>query len=91
MALITYTAILQIAGAESVCISFIHYAFLFTSGLRQTTSTLATFILAMVLNPQVLHKAQAELDEVVGHSRLPDEKDRPHLPYVSAIVKEVLR
>jgi cytochrome P450 len=57
----------------------------------QTTSTLATFILAMVLNPQVLHKAQAELDEVVGYSRLPDEKDRPHLPYVSAIVKEVLR
>ena len=83
---------LPIAGAESVCISFIHYAFLsFNRSTPQTTSTLATFVLAMVLNPQALHKAQAELDEVVGHSRLPDAKDRPQLPYVSAIVKEVLR
>ncbi|KAJ2919362.1 hypothetical protein MD484_g1050, partial [Candolleomyces efflorescens] len=63
----------------------------YAASAESTTSTLTTFILAMVLNPQALHKAQAELDEVVGHSRLPDEKDRPHLPYVGAIVKEVLR
>ncbi|KAF5963181.1 oxidoreductase [Fusarium bulbicola] len=36
-------------------------------------------------------KAQEEIDGVIGNERLPDCLDRPSLPYVNAIVKEVLR
>ena len=35
-------------------------------------------------------KAQAELDRVVS-GRLPDFDDMPDLPYLSALIKEVLR
>lgn len=45
----------------------------------------------MVLHPNVQARAQAELDSVIGPGRLPDYNDRPLLPYINAIVKEVLR
>ena len=50
-----------------------------------------TFILAMTLYPEVQRKAQAEIDRVVGNSRLPDYSDQDELPYVDAVLKEVLR
>jgi len=45
----------------------------------------------MALYPGVQRRAQAELDTVTGGSRLPTYEDRPNLPYINAIVKEVLR
>ena len=45
----------------------------------------------MVLNPEVQKKAQAELDRVVGRSRLPDIDEQADLPYIEAIVRETLR
>ena len=45
----------------------------------------------MSLHPNVQRRAQAELDAVVGPARLPDFGDRPALPYVNAIIREVLR
>ena len=53
-------------------------------------SAIHTFFLAMVCFPQVQKKAQAEIDRVV-FGRLPDFGDMDELPYLSAIVKEVLR
>jgi len=41
--------------------------------------------------PQVLRKAQAEVDKVVGGSRLPDFDDRPSMPYVEAMLLETMR
>jgi cytochrome P450 len=38
-----------------------------------------------------MEKARAELDTVVGPSRLPSFHDRPHLPYVDAVLSETLR
>jgi len=52
---------------------------------------LQTFFLAMVLNPGVMKKAQDELDRVVGKGRLPDFSDWDSLPYIDAIMKEVIR
>ena len=57
----------------------------------QTFSSLQTFFLALSLNPDVLRKAQAQLDAVVGPGRLPEYADRGNLPYITAIVKECLR
>lgn len=45
----------------------------------------------MILHPEVLKKAQAEIDAVVGPNRLPTFDDRPLLPYIEAVQKEVLR
>ena len=50
-----------------------------------------TFFLAMTLNPGVVEKAQEELDRVVGKDRLPEFSDRDDLPYINAVVKELLR
>ncbi|EDR06195.1 uncharacterized protein LACBIDRAFT_236602, partial [Laccaria bicolor S238N-H82] len=56
-----------------------------------TVSMLSSFILAIVTHPEVQVKGQREIDSVVGQQRLPDFNDRPFLPYITAIVKEVLR
>ena len=45
----------------------------------------------MMLNPSAQEMAQAEIDKVVGSQRLPTMDDRPNLPYVNALLKEVLR
>lgn len=45
----------------------------------------------MVLHPDVQSKAQAELDAVVGGERLPNHSDKPNLPYLMAVLTEVLR
>ncbi len=54
-------------------------------------SSMACFFLAITLSPSVQRKAQAEIDSVVGTDRLPNSADRKNLPYIDAIVKEVLR
>lgn len=48
-------------------------------------------MLAMTLYPDVVRRAQAYIDPVVGHERMPTFGDRSKLPYIDAIVKEVLR
>ena len=44
----------------------------------------------MLLFPEVQKKAQDELDAVL-QGQLPEFRDEPNLPYISAIVKELLR
>lgn len=50
-----------------------------------------TLILAMAAHPEAQRKAQHEIDSVVGLHRLPDFSDKESLPYVNAMLKEVLR
>ncbi|KAJ7230253.1 cytochrome P450 [Mycena pura] len=64
---------------------------MYAAGADTTVSALGTFVLAMLANPEAQAKAQAELDAVIGPGNLPDFADEASLPYVSAIVKEVLR
>ena len=45
----------------------------------------------MILNPKAMKKAQEELDRVVGKGELPDFSHKGDLPYIDALVKEVLR
>ncbi|KAI0700095.1 cytochrome P450 [Cytidiella melzeri] len=64
---------------------------LITTGTETTSTTLLYFFLAMVAYPDVLRKAQAELDAVVGRGRAPTFNDMADLPYIKAMVKETLR
>jgi cytochrome P450 len=48
-------------------------------------------MLAMLLHPEVQAKARAEVDAIVGRDRLPSFEDRSSLPYVEAVLMEVLR
>ncbi|TCD70336.1 hypothetical protein EIP91_003965 [Steccherinum ochraceum] len=61
------------------------------AGTDTTTSSAEFFLLAMAMYPEVQRKAHAELDRVVGSTRLPDSDDLPQLPYLRAIFLEVLR
>ena len=45
----------------------------------------------MIVFPDVQRRAQAELDANVGRDRLPVFADAVHLPYVQAIIREILR
>jgi cytochrome P450 len=45
----------------------------------------------MIHNPDVQAKAQAEIDAVIGRDRIPDLTDRASLPYIQALISEVLR
>lgn len=45
----------------------------------------------MVLHPDAQGRAQREIDSVVGTGRFPDFGDEKSLPYVSAVVEEVMR
>ncbi|KAG5807837.1 hypothetical protein H9Q74_007535 [Fusarium xylarioides] len=66
-------------------------ASLYAAGADTTVSAITTFFLAMTLFPEVQKKSQCEIDEVIGSERLPSLSDRQNLPYVNALVKEVLR
>ena len=62
-----------------------------SAGEDTTATTLSWWMLAMIAFPEVQHRAQAEIDTVVGRDRLPTFADAPRLPYVCAIIKEILR
>ncbi|THU75616.1 cytochrome P450, partial [Dendrothele bispora CBS 962.96] len=64
---------------------------LYAAGQETSTNALHWFLFSMLLFPQVQRRAQEELDRVVGRSRLPSFADAKHLPYVQAIVNEILR
>lgn len=64
---------------------------LYGAATDTTVHTLTAFTLAMILFPQVQRRAQEEIDTVVGKERLPTFEDRDRLPYVNALVKEVMR
>ncbi|KAJ8625567.1 hypothetical protein MRB53_034097 [Persea americana] len=61
------------------------------SATDTTATTLAGALSAVLNNPQVLKKAQDELDTHVGRNRHVDESDIKSLTYLQAITKETLR
>ncbi|KJA13410.1 hypothetical protein HYPSUDRAFT_220871 [Hypholoma sublateritium FD-334 SS-4] len=60
-------------------------------GLDTSSSATLSFMMAMIMYPEVQKKAQAELDAVIGTERLPRISDRAHLPYTRSVVAELLR
>ncbi|KAI0278789.1 CyP450 monooxygenase [Russula aff. rugulosa BPL654] len=64
---------------------------MYSAGSDTTVSSMYSLFLALVLFPHVQRRAQAELDLVIGRDRLPTFDDRPRLPYIEALCKELLR
>ncbi|KAF5817584.1 putative oxidoreductase [Helianthus annuus] len=57
-----------------------------------TSAGTMEWVMSLLLNhPQVLKKAQNEIDTVIGNNRLVDESDIPNLPYLRCIINETLR
>lgn len=64
---------------------------IFTAGSDTTATTIEWAMTELIRNPENMKRVQAELDEVVGRERLVEESDAERLPYLRAVVKEVLR
>ncbi|RXW13084.1 hypothetical protein EST38_g12770 [Candolleomyces aberdarensis] len=63
----------------------------YAAGADTTVSSAAALFLVLATHPDVQKKAQAEIDSVVGGSRLPLMSDRENLPYLCAVIKELGR
>ncbi|GJE90601.1 cytochrome P450 [Phanerochaete sordida] len=66
-------------------------ASMYAAGAESTAGTTNVFLIAMALHPEAQAKAHEEIDKVVGTIRLPRLSDRDELPYINALVKEVMR
>ncbi|ESK85381.1 cytochrome p450 [Moniliophthora roreri MCA 2997] len=66
-------------------------AALYIAGYHTSLTTIEWLIIAMLAFPDVQRKVQAEIDAVIGQSRIPTLADMENLPYMRAVVKEVLR
>lgn len=64
---------------------------LMEGGSDTASSMLLAFIHAMIKWENVQKKAQQEIDSVIGEDRSPLWSDYSNVPYVSMIIKEVMR
>ncbi|OJI96603.1 hypothetical protein ASPVEDRAFT_78369 [Aspergillus versicolor CBS 583.65] len=64
---------------------------LMEAGSDTTSSTLLSFLLAVLENPDALKRAQEDVDRVVGLERSPTMQDLEDLSYIEACMHETLR
>ncbi|KAI9439721.1 cytochrome P450 [Lactarius indigo] len=64
---------------------------IYAGSIDTTTAAVQSFVLAMVLYPEVQKRAQEEIDSVLGHGHLPEFGDQDALPYLKAVLYELLR
>ncbi|KAJ7828101.1 cytochrome P450 [Mycena leptocephala] len=63
---------------------------MYIGGADTSVSSFGTFIPAMLANPKAQRKAQADIDCVTGGKFLSGFDDNGRLPYITAIVQEIL-
>ncbi|KAK9169998.1 hypothetical protein Syun_002138 [Stephania yunnanensis] len=61
------------------------------AGVDSMANTMVWVLALLLDNPEMLAKAQIELDTNVGKDRLVEESDIPNLKYLQALLKETLR
>ncbi|XP_022940352.1 cytochrome P450 81D1-like isoform X1 [Cucurbita moschata] len=64
---------------------------LLAAGTETSMNTMEWALSLMLNNPEVLQKAQLEIDQKVGHDRLMDESDMANVPFLRGIINETLR
>ncbi|KAL1190853.1 Cytochrome P450 76C4 [Cardamine amara subsp. amara] len=60
-------------------------------GTDTSTNTIEFAMAELMSNPELIKRAQQELDEVVGKDNIVEESHITKLPYILAIMKETLR
>ncbi|KAH8818893.1 cytochrome P450 [Flagelloscypha sp. PMI_526] len=66
-------------------------ASVYAGGIETTAGAIRMFILMMIRHPDIQARCQAEIDDVVGHSRLPTLEDWDKLPYLKLVITETIR
>ncbi|KAK9095978.1 hypothetical protein Sjap_021475 [Stephania japonica] len=61
------------------------------AGVDSMANTMVWVLALLLKNPEILARAQDELDTKVGKDRLVEESDIPNLNYLQALLKETLR
>ncbi|KDP24588.1 hypothetical protein JCGZ_25504 [Jatropha curcas] len=64
---------------------------IFGAGTDTSSITVEWGLAELINHPDKMEKARLEIDAVVGKTRLVEESDIGNLPYLQAIVKEILR
>ncbi|KZS91039.1 cytochrome P450 [Sistotremastrum niveocremeum HHB9708] len=67
---------------------------MYTAGADTVTTVLKTFFYIMTAHPQIQKRAQAEVDSIIraeGEDRLPRIADREKMPFVEAVLLEIMR
>ena len=64
---------------------------LLTAGTDTSALTTEWAMAQLLTHPEVMRKARAEIDAMVGTGRLVEESDITNLPYLQCVVKETLR
>ncbi|KAH6818092.1 cytochrome P450 [Perilla frutescens var. frutescens] len=86
---------LREGGGTEIPLTMMHIKALLVDmvvGGTDTTSSTVEFAIAEMMNkPEVMLKAQREVDDVVGKNRVVEESHTNKLPYLNAVMKEVLR
>ncbi|GBE89649.1 Multifunctional cytochrome P450 monooxygenase af510 [Sparassis crispa] len=84
---------LDLAGTSSEDLEDIKgsAASILIAGSETTWSLIQTLFFAMLVFPGAQHKAQEEIDKVIGCERLPDFSDRDSLPFVECVLQEIIR
>ncbi|KAG8444141.1 hypothetical protein GDO86_009357, partial [Hymenochirus boettgeri] len=88
------TQILKGAALEEDCdpeILLDNFVTFFIAGQETTANQLAFAVMELARNPEILQKAQTEIDEVIGSKRDIAYEDLCNLQYLSQILKETLR
>lgn len=64
---------------------------LFQGGTDTSAATVVWAFSLLLNHPEILKKAQDEIDKNVGYERLVEESDKNNIPYIQCIVNETLR
>ncbi|RRT36319.1 hypothetical protein B296_00042038 [Ensete ventricosum] len=64
---------------------------LLAAGTDTSAVTMEWAMSLLLIHPEVLHAARAELDAKIGQGRIAEEEDIPDLPYLNCVITETLR
>ncbi|TNN46534.1 Cytochrome P450 2J5 [Liparis tanakae] len=64
---------------------------LFAAGSETTSTTLLWALVFLIKITDIQDKVQAEIDDVIGQTRLPTMEDRLNMPYTNAVIHETQR
>ncbi|WCJ17994.1 cytochrome p450 81d1 [Euphorbia peplus] len=64
---------------------------LLAAGTDTSSATMEWGISLLVNNPEILKKAQHEIETIIGHDKLMTESDVSRLPYFQCVINEVMR